>query len=147
MLPAAFQLERAGRLESSLALLGGEQPPQECLLYLREPSAAAPGHCGLYAHRPLICRLFGFSAVLDRNGRRERAAGRLGRAAPPEAAGRADEEVRRVAALVPVMRNYQMELYGIDPTLGARLLPINEALAQALQRVGLGRRAWARPAR
>jgi Fe-S-cluster containining protein len=144
MLLAAFRLRHEGRLEQSLALLETQPAPEVCLLYRPQPQRPARGHCGLYEHRPLLCRLFGFAAALDREGKRELATCSLIRTAQPEAAARAAEAVRGATVIVPVMPNYHMELYGIDPSLGARPLPINLALARALQMVGLDGRRWSR---
>lgn len=146
MLPAALHLAQVGRLESHRDRLGRQPEARECVLYRGEPPAAAPGHCGLYAHRPLVCRLFGFSAVLDREGRREVVGCRLIRQEQAEASARAAEEVRGGAVAIPMVGEYRMRLYGIDPTLGSRPLPINAALAQALEMVALRRRPWLRRA-
>lgn len=138
MLPAALRLQREGRLETTLASL--EAPPASCHLYAEQARPPGGGHCGLYAHRALVCRLFGFAAALDSEGRRELSTCRLIRAAQPELAARADGAVREGTILAPIMPNYSMELFGIDPSLGSRRLPINLALAQALEMVGLGSR-------
>lgn len=135
MLPAAFRLQRDGRLERTLAEL--ESLPATCVLCLPQPAPPARGHCGLYDHRPLLCRLFGFAARLDREGARALSSCRLIRAAEPERTARAEQAVRERRVVVPVMGDYRMKLYGIDPSLGARPLPINLALAQALEMVGL----------
>jgi Fe-S-cluster containining protein len=142
MLPAAFQLGRQGRIEQSLVLLEAPPPPLTCLLYVPEPQPPALGHCSLYERRALLCRLFGFAATLDRDGHRELATcGRI-RATHLGLAAQADEAVRHGTAMVPVISNYRMALYGIDPSLGSRPLPINVAIAEALHMVGLDSRHW-----
>jgi hypothetical protein len=51
----------------------------------------------------------------------------------PEETRKAREGVSAGSIPAPVMSNYSMEIFSIDPSLGVRLYPINEALAQALE--------------
>jgi Fe-S-cluster containining protein len=137
MLPLALQLRRQGLLAPTLGRLGGGEPPRRCLFYSPAPLGAFGGHCTMYAWRPLLCRLFGFAAVAGSGGRPELAVcGRM-RAADPERAQAAAAAVRSGRLEAPLMRDWSLAAYRLDPTLGSSPLPINAALKQALERVGL----------
>jgi Fe-S-cluster containining protein len=133
LFPAAAILDETRALLPTLELLRSAEAPEHCLFHSREPDRTYGGHCCMYPSRPLMCRLFGFSARLDREGRRELAGCSRVREHLPEESQAAREAVRTASIPVPVMRNYAMEIFGIDPSLGSRLYPINEALARALE--------------
>lgn len=91
-----------------------------------------PGGCTVYALRPVICRLFAFAAVRDKHGGRELAVCREHTAADPEAPARARAYLDGGGA-APMFADLQLEAH--DPDDGpAELLPINLALAAALER-------------
>ena len=91
----------------------------------------------------MICRLFGFSATLDKQGQPRLLACRP---LKEEKADIVEGANRHIAAggRVPVMRDYHFRLMGIDQRLSARQLPIREAIRQALSEV-LGYYAFRRP--
>jgi len=60
-----------------------------------------------------------------------------------------DEDYRSLLAgsfQAPIMREWSLAMYRLDPGLGTQALPINAALRQALERVGLEGRLRARGA-
>jgi Fe-S-cluster containining protein len=148
MLPLALDLRCRGLLESTLARLGsGGEPPRPCLFYSPAPLGAFGGHCSVYPWRPLLCRLFGFAAVAGPEGRPELAVcGRM-RAALPDRARAAAAAVLAGRLRAPLMRDWSLAAYRLDPALGANPLPINSALKQALERVGLEQDLRGRPPR
>ena len=139
LFPAARRVEQEGDLERTLEILRFKAASDRCLFYSPEerelPNGAdrSSGHCGMYDCRPLMCRLFGFAACLDREGRRQLVTCRKVRERMPEETRKAREGVSAGSIPAPVMSNYSMEIFSIDPSLGVRLYPINEALAQALE--------------
>ncbi len=137
MLPLAFHLRRRGLLEPTLARLGRGEPPRRCLFYSPAPLGAFGGHCSVYPWRPLMCRLFGFAAAAGAGGRPELAVCRVMGAAIPSRAQAAAQAVRSGGLKAPVMRDWSLGAYRLDPVLGAGPLPLNVALKQALERVGL----------
>jgi len=92
-----------------------------------------PGGCTEYALRPMLCRLFGFGGVRDKHGAAELAVCRVHKAETPEAAARAAAFVAGGGA-VPMMADWQSAADASTDDHDARLLPINEALALALER-------------
>ncbi|OHD74519.1 MAG: hypothetical protein A2V99_08515 [Spirochaetes bacterium RBG_16_67_19] len=147
MLPLALDLRRRGLVEPTLARLGpGGEPPRPCLFYSPAPLGAFGGHCSVYPWRPLLCRLFGFAAVAGPEGRPELAVcGRM-RAALPDRTRAAAAAVLAGRLRAPLMRDWSLAAYRLDPALGANPLPINSALKQALERVGLEQGLRAQPA-
>ncbi len=113
-----------------------------CPLYADD----TPYHCTVYAARPLICRLFAFSAGRDKRGQPSFALCRLmpepdlALAGMPAGAPAADEasspEARRARAMdAPLMADYGGELASIDPHAAGEREALPEALAKALGKV------------
>ena len=102
-----------------------------CPLYNPE----SPGHCTVYEARPLICRMFAFSAVRNKHGEVSysvcRLAGPGGKART--ARGPAVEDV--FGAVPPVMADYGSELVHMDPSAADSRRPLDHALQTALRRV------------
>lgn len=101
------------------------------------------GRCLTYKWRPLLCRLFGFAAVLDKNSRPE-----LVTCANIKQKYNKNYEktVQALAKIdttnaiektykIPIMKNYYMMLYGIDISLGQTYYPLNTALRMAIETV------------
>jgi Fe-S-cluster containining protein len=93
-----------------------------------------PGGCTVYALRPILCRLFGFSAVRDKHGAPALAVCEVHKAATPEVAARAAAHVAG-GGEVAILAEYQARADGLDPDPArTEQLPINVALARALER-------------
>lgn len=106
-----------------------------------------PYHCSVYEARPLICRLFAFSAVKDKQGEPSFSLCRL----MPDAAAapglrRAAGDGLKAFGLVPapVMADFGSEAAALSPAGGARG-PLPEQLEAALSKIlfllGLSERA------
>jgi len=103
-----------------------------CPILASAPAGA--GWCTQYAHRGLICRLFGYSARLSKYGRKEMVTCtviKTGQAAAYRAA------VQRTEAgqPIPVMSDFYMRLHAIDADLSREFFPIREAIRRALETV------------
>lgn len=130
-LPLALELLRRGEAALWLERLGADPPPARCLFYHRDPARPGHGRCTVHRWRPLLCRLFGFAGVPDRTGRPRLAACKLQRLALPGLVARAE------ALACPSFRSFSMEASALDGPLGTRLLPVHEALREALERAAL----------
>ncbi len=101
-----------------------------CILY--DPSRTGQGHCTRYLYRPLICRLFGFSAVPDKHGNAQ--------AVLCEHMKRmSDTHTEQTVCAqypAPFMKDYSLLLHTLCPSLGDTFHPVNEALRIAIERVG-----------
>lgn len=133
MLPAAAEIFRQGKEDYWLTRISEAPPSPGCVLYLSDRPDQCPGHCAFYPWRATVCRLFGFAAVRTRDGGQILAACKHLKAHDPEAVGAATAHSDNA----PCFSNINSLLYAIDPTLGNRLMPINEALREAIHRIGL----------
>jgi Fe-S-cluster containining protein len=140
LLPLALDLCRRGKAEEILDRLRGSEEPERCLLFSERPLGRSGGHCTAYSWRPLLCRLFGFSSMENREGRPELVACRLVRAADPGLTEEAAVAAAQGRPAAPLMRDCSMAVYRLDPVLGSGALPVNVALRQALERVALASR-------
>lgn len=98
------------------------------------------GHCSVYPARPLICRLFGFSAIKDKEGRE---AFSLCKEMPSRASGRSwsDAEIlNEFGTRLPVMADFTAEVLALSPNEAGKRLPLTEALPSALRRLLLRKR-------
>lgn len=99
-------------------------------------------HCSIYPGRPLICRLFGFAAVLDKDGAPSFALCR--RMPSPAGSGErswSGEALRELfGAEPPLMAAFGAEVLGIEPQAAGERRPLPEALPAAIARLGLALR-------
>ena len=100
-----------------------------------------PGqNCMVYPARPLICRLFGFCSITDKNGE---PAFSLCRQRPPlSGTARRNfvgstvmEEI--FGAVPPPMTDFSMEIVGLDPQEAGRCAAIYDSLPPSLSKVSL----------
>lgn len=102
---------------------------ETCLFHKR--SAQAWG-CSVYFKRGLICRLFGFSARLNKQGQPEmitcsRIKTRF------KARFNAAQDQIKAGLVIPIIQNYYMRLYAVEPRLATMRYPINLALYKAFE--------------
>ena len=136
MLPLAIQLwkekEAEGWLNKSLAThLTGP-----CIFYKPDPLIAGKGRCSIYSLRPLICRLSGFSAAVDKHGKPELVTCPTIKQWQPREYEKAQKLVES-GLPIPQLRDFALAAYQLDPALGKDRLPINIAIKDALEKVGL----------
>lgn len=141
LLPLSRFLWQQGEAYAVLDTLSGAGDESRCVFYQPDAAVSGRGRCGMYAMRPLICRLFGFSFRTNKYGSSELVTCRSIKAFVPEAVQRIESIIAAGgrAGLVRrlTMRNAQMSLARFDPAAGSRLLPINNAIRCALERTGL----------
>lgn len=134
MLPLARQLLTAGRAgdlyDAAKAAAG-----QPCVMFKADPVDATKGRCTVYEIRPLICRLFGFSAVNTKTGGSQLATCKYQKSLMPSAVARA--EALATAGEAPRFADFAMRLSAAAPGTTSRRIPINQALAEAIAQVGL----------
>ena len=84
-LPMAIHLWQAGKAEFFLQRIAEANIKDPCVLYSADHSRPNEWGCEYYPWRPLICRLFGFSAILDKRGEAKIALCRAIKEADPDA--------------------------------------------------------------
>ncbi|HEY0654362.1 MAG TPA: YkgJ family cysteine cluster protein [Chryseosolibacter sp.] len=103
---------------------------QICLIL--NPTQAGAGLCSQYVHRGLICRLFGYSARVNKYGSKELVTCQIIKTEQKEAYESAARSIAE-GAQVPVMSHYYMQLHSIDPELAREFYPINKAIQRAVE--------------
>ncbi|MCP5453308.1 MAG: YkgJ family cysteine cluster protein [Spirochaetaceae bacterium] len=126
--------DRPRAYEAAAGRLGARSYPdgrQGCPLYRTD----TPYHCGVYEARPLICRMFAFSATRDKLSRTAFSVCRLGSSRGGARGASGEALLDAFGAEPPVMADYGSELAGIEPEAAGRRMPLPEALAEAASRV------------
>jgi len=144
-LPLAYHLLKDGKAEEWLQLLQNNTSTTLCPVLNTVIAPGAKGFCSEYAHRGLICRLFGFSAMLHKNNTPTLVTCKPIKEQKPQAVAAAEIHIASKNNY-PLISNYYMQLRSIDESLGAELFPIRIAIAKALE-VVLGYYAYRRPPR
>lgn len=149
-LPLAYHFYNEHLCEEYLSKLnemkthpGDKQP---CILLTFPGKRINAGRCLAYKWRPLVCRLFGFSTVLDKNCRPQLVTCAAIKQKYSEnylkTVHTLDEtnildtnDTTETTNKIPIMKNYYMMLYGIDISLGQKYYPLNTALRMAIETV------------
>lgn len=89
------------------------------------------GLCSQYPHRGLICRLFGFTARRDKEGKPELVTCKLIKTHQEKEYQQAIDNIKN-GKKVPIMSDFYTRLSSIDPSL-AQFYPINQAMEKSLE--------------
>jgi Fe-S-cluster containining protein len=127
-LPFAYHLYKNQLAELWLAKI---ENTNSSLCVILNPTQAAAGLCSEYAHRGLICRLFGYSARTNKYQQKELVTCQVIKTEQQKDFEKAAAEIAN-GTKVPVMNQYYMQLHGIDFELTKDFYPINEAIKQAI---------------
>lgn len=130
-LPFALFLHQNNLAESWLERI---RTSDSSICHILDATREGAGLCSQYAHRGLICRLFGYSARTNKYGQKELLTCQIIKSEQSAAYEHAEADVSSGSA-VPVMSEYYMKLRNIDPALTKDQLPINEAITQAIEEV------------
>jgi Fe-S-cluster containining protein len=104
------------------------------LCVILNPTQAGAGLCSEYPHRGLICRLFGYSARVNKYGGRELVTCQVIKTEQEGAYTAATQKIEG-GAEIPVLSHYYMKLHAVDPDLAREFYPINQAIKRALETV------------
>ncbi len=133
MLPAAQEILCRDAGVFWMDRISTQDPSSLCVFYQTQPAPEASGHCEFYAWRPAVCRLFGYATVRTREEKSVLAVCKHLKHTAPDDVARA----MALATGAPCFTWYGTQIYGLDPVLGSKILPINMALRHAIQRMGL----------
>lgn len=136
MLPAALALARQGQITAWLSAIEAQIGPTYCIFYQPDPAVAGQGRCLQYPWRPLICRLFGYAASLDKTGQPALVSCRRHQRDRADALALAQASIA-AGLSAPQFASWQARLASLEPVWGQQHLPINQALRIALEQVGL----------
>lgn len=133
-LPLAFQLFLQKKAEAFLEDLSSNKSPI-CMVYAPLSLADnAKGSCSTYAYRGLICRLFGYGASRDKLGELRLVTCKLIKEQQVSSYEKA-VSLLKDHQYVPIFSDYYKNLMQIDFQLGNQILPINEAIREAIEAV------------
>lgn len=133
-LPLAYHLFKNGEAEQWLVQLQNEKDNKICPVLNKIIAPGAKGFCSEYAHRGLICRLFGFSAMLHKNSKPKLVTCKPIKENKPEAVANAEAHIASKKNY-PLISNYYMQMRSIDESLGEELFPIRIAIEKAIYAV------------
>ncbi len=137
MLPLALELVRRGDEEIWLHRSDEKSYQGSCVLYQPDPLMQGNGRCLMYQWRPSICRLFGFSARHNKVSQVELMVCKRHKQTTPDIVAEAQWAIAQDNAQAPNMVEWTQHVTSINPTLGMQRMPINKALAVAINHVGL----------
>jgi len=136
MIPVAREIHKLREADQWLKRIEGTREGFPCVFYLPDPIIPGNGRCIHYHLRPLLCRLFGFTAVKNKYGQPVFAVcTHIKKNMPIQVAG--IYEMIHKGLKVPCFSDFSIRISNLGPYLGSRLLPINLALQIALEREGL----------
>lgn len=134
-IPLAFELFRTFQAELILQRLLENGDERRCILYRSDYTEAGLWGCSQYRHRAVVCRLFGFAGNRDRHGTPQLAMCRVMKEQPVPVAA-VVPAVGEDAAM-PLFSDAGLRITSLHPGLGTARMPINSALREALQKVGM----------
>jgi uncharacterized protein len=130
-LPFAFHLYQQQQAERWLERLRHTDSPV-CLIL--DEARQGAGLCTQYAHRGLICRLFGYSARTNKYGAKELVTCQIIKTEQSGHYAKAQAGISQ-GLPVPVMHHYYLQLNAIDFNLAQDFYPINKAIERAIETV------------
>jgi len=135
VLPLSIYLWQKGEAEYWLQKIRQSDAQSPCVLYNPDPSLQPESGCSVYMWRPLVCRLFGFSAMLNKHGKPVVMLCKYMKRLDPGLERRIQSMIDR-GLNIPINSYYAQKISLINPSLGQIRYPINEALRRALEIVG-----------
>ena len=131
-LPLSYELYRLKEGDRYLDLLESGVH-KNCILFNPLSTDTFNGGCSLYDKRGLICRLFGFSSVTDKNGMPRLITCKTLKEKLPYL----NKDTAKLASenRIPAISKYQSRLYSIDFVLAGKRYPVNTAIKKALEMV------------
>ncbi len=135
LIPLSLHLWETGEAEGYLKKMEQMDEGGPCVFYKKGPRVKEEGGCSIYPWRPLVCRLFGFSAVKNKYGQPVAVLCSVLKKRNPEVVREIDLKIQR-GLEIPINPYYAKRVTLLYPTYGKERLPINEAVKKAIERVG-----------
>ena len=131
-LPLAYYLVKNNLHEAALDLL--ETNPEHCINMSKTQIPGITEGCSIYDHRGLICRLFGFSGVRDKNSRLSVYTCAHMKNEFQEEFKRSMEQINS-GMNIPVVTDFYYQIYFIDSLMANDYNPINVSIRKAIEKV------------
>ncbi len=133
VLPIAKKLWKSGKATQILERLDTMDALSHCIFY--QPShITGNGHCSIYKHRMLICRLFGFSAKRNKYNKSMFVTCSSIKKIYPHIIEQLNSESNTIP--LPSISELSRKLSCIDPYQGSEQLHINQAIKISLEKAG-----------
>jgi len=142
MLPLASATKQKGELDAWITQVDPKDKHSPCMFFKGEKNSSQ-GYCQVYEHRPLVCRLFGFSAREDKYKKYELMVCRKIKEAMPEVMEKAEAQVDAGKRHAPLSQEYVMKTFTLSLQDGGDSRNINHAFAKAAEIVQLQGRLFA----
>src|SRR5690349_24665094 len=123
-LPFAYYLHQENKAIDWLEKLKSDDSE---ICQILNPTQSGAGLCSEYAHRGLICRLFGYSARTNKYAERELVTCQIIKTGQAEKFIDAEKKIEE-GMDVPVMNEFYMQLASIDFDMARTFYPINQAI-------------------
>lgn len=130
-LPYAFHLLVTNRIEEQYDLLLARDTPT-CAIFSPTNDSVIKGSCSEYKFRGLICRLFAYSAIRNKYGKTTFVTCLPLKTQSPDQVASINASIAEGKS-IPMMNDYYFQIRSIDPDLGTKLMPINQALKEAME--------------
>jgi len=132
-LPFAWSLYKEGQAETFLDALDLDDGAQ-CPLFRVFKTEEQKGFCGNYSMRGLVCRLFGFAAMINKHGQSELSTCKLIKEDQAEKYNNAVTALKE-GMKVPIYKIHYQRLANIEPQGKVELMAINGAIRKAVEMV------------
>ena len=136
VLPLAVYLWSNGQGEGLLETIRSKSSKSICAFYKPDPVVKDHGNCSIYAYRPGLCRLFGFAARKDKHGQDILLTCKIIKDSQAQECKRIQEGLQKGILEAPLLNTHAFAVSNIDPIHGLKLLPINQAIRSALEKLG-----------
>ncbi len=136
LIPLALYLHGAGLTDHFYSVIKGRGFDSSCVMHSPGDQVFTGSGCSAYRWRPLVCRLFGYSAVSGRDGRARFSACRVMKERYPGIADRMNTLLEADCG-IPVNSEVGMRVCQLNPALASKRYGINEALFRAIEFIGL----------
>jgi uncharacterized protein len=135
MMPLAEELWKTGRADHFLEKIQEFEDRGPCVFFEKDKITPGNGRCGVYALRPLICRLFGFFTVKDKTGKYVYGSCKVMKEKYPENYKKAVELVERGDHLSNVT-DHTIKIISMGTGISKKMYPINLAAKMAIEKTG-----------
>jgi uncharacterized protein len=135
MLPLSIYLWERDEAENILKKIQESEPESPYVLFNPNPPDPFRGACDYYSFRPLVCRLFGFSAVFDKKRQQRVALCKPIKQKNPRVEEKINYQIEN-GLKIPIISDFAQRVSALNPYFGRDQYSVNQSLKQALEIVG-----------
>ena len=106
-------------------------PGHICVLLNQVDIDNVSGNCSFYSYRGLICRLFGFSAIINKNNEKIFSTCKIIKSNFSDSIKTLNSDISKIN--ISVISDYYSKLYSFNPGFLKDIYPINTAIKKAIE--------------